>query len=593
MFFVTPELLKLFDEDNDFTSKALGFIHQEWPASLQDPQNPRNYQHFLEIRVAVVDRIPLPEGQSSGLPGISFLAARRRTRQPSQNRRLEFAAAARREGEVPQIRVKIPIPRIDGKWDYLRTLLRPANTLFLNGRQSTMFTETWTFDDNAASGARFSRQSARVFIHDLTLYCKALSSSLTMPLQRLTRPKEIAMCMGNILSKLVGERHLGPTSASLELEEKVAAFMRSRVATNGTLIVFALITPKVLRPTGSIHAPTLPPELLGYHQSAGSEVVATEEQKTINTLRLAISKGAHLHRVTSGGGGWGKRQGLLSLEPAMDFGSEKPDLTPVRHSEGLGDKDGDSGSFPSQRIVEVARPGDMVEFFAGFLSEEEEQAVSRKESLRTSLKAPDTRLWHSGNWSEGDVCNYVWGVIPPQHSNSATVIPTLGNKLITVPHQFGMLSENGMVLQRLENQIDKQAPAGFSTRGTHATNITRIDVPHTVWTFSTPSRVATPTSKHSVVRPGKVKVKETSANVLTFPTNFEEDVLTKQQTLAGPRKHEDSSHGNRARSKGGHKAALVGRSAQPDGRRAFRARNSEVRIVKYMAPILIRKHKVA
>lgn len=498
---MTPEFIKWFDEDDAFMQKALSHIHQNWSAFLEDPSNPDsfgNQPRMLKLRVAVVDRLPFPDGKSSGCPGISlsltvwsrkaFHADQRARKSTSEGPYKEIAEP---KWAPPHIATKIHSLDKNGEQNTLKLLLRPANTLFLNGLQSTMFVEFWVRHREPVHGPKCSRQGGRHYVQSLSFGYVPQSSTLTVPLQRLTEAREISISMGNVISKLVGKVDSEPTSASLELEEKVSVFMKSTDVTNGTLNVFALIVPKSWPPNKSQEGPAVPAHFLGYQKSMGTHDADHQEQPTLDYIRLAISKGAHLHKVTSGGGGWGKKQGLLSLEPAMGLGSEEHDLNSLQASD-LGELSGVPGSIWAQHSSEIARAGDTVEFFGILWSKEGEEALVRQESLRTALKAPDTKEWGSDTWVEEPGSNIIWGVTSPQESTGTSTISTLGNKLITIPHQFGMLSERGMVVQRCDRVIDKEAPAGLAVKGMRVTSLTRIDVPHTILTCFIPTQRASP-----------------------------------------------------------------------------------------------------
>ena len=231
-------------------------------------------------------------------------------------------------------------------------------------------------------------------------------------------------------------------------------------------------------------------EFLGYHQSAESTETADEKQGILDSIKLAISKGAHLHKVTSGGGGWGKKQGLLSLEPAVDLDNDGSGFSSMQAFEDLEERLDEDGPIWGQHTPEIVRPGDLVQFYGIFLSNEEEEALIRKESLRAALKAPELQKWSGREWAEQEMSSVVWGVIPSRDSNSASSFSPFGNNLIAVPHHFGMLSEKGMVLQRLDYETDKQAPDPSTATSLRVTSISRIDVPYTSLTYSIPNRVA-------------------------------------------------------------------------------------------------------
>ena len=188
----------------------------------------------------------------------------------------------------------------------------------------------------------------------------------------------------------------------------------------------------------------------------------------------------------------------------MDFPSEEPgSIPPLTASEdGEGELRG-GGPVWGHRTPEIAHPGDVIEFYGVLWSKEEEESLTRRERLQYALRFPDTRLWDDSNWAYEAVSNVVLGVIPPQDLHRARTISSVGNNLITIPHHFGMLSESGMVLQRLNVKIDERAPGESATKGTHLTNVTRIDVPHTLVTYSIPNWTAVPNGPVPETDPAK------------------------------------------------------------------------------------------
>lgn len=104
-----------------------------------------------------------------------------------------------------------------------------------------------------------------------------------IPLKPLTSPRRIAAGMGNILKQLDSKSGKAE-GASRELEKVVPEYVETLpdgYSRLGKVGVFARITP---------HSPTLREDLF-------------------------TTPGVRIHRVLSGGGGWGSKAGLLSLDP--------------------------------------------------------------------------------------------------------------------------------------------------------------------------------------------------------------------------------------------------------------------------------------
>jgi hypothetical protein len=88
------------------------------------------------------------------------------------------------------------------------------------------------------------------------------------------------------------------------------------------------------------------------------------QQRQRRTLAALLAHGARLHRVLGGGGGWGEKQGLLSLDPHTRYSDDTSSASPFNHV--LDNDDGRSSSSlfeqARRRLGEVARPGDYVQF---------------------------------------------------------------------------------------------------------------------------------------------------------------------------------------------------------------------------------------
>ena len=106
-----------------------------------------------------------------------------------------------------------------------------------------------------------------------------------LPLKQLTFPRRIEAGMGNILKQTSSDTNT-PQGASRELEKAVLDYTSSPSAPSLSekFSIFARLTP---------HSPTA-------HEN------------------LFTAPGARIHRVLSGGGGWGNKAGLLSLDPQSE-----------------------------------------------------------------------------------------------------------------------------------------------------------------------------------------------------------------------------------------------------------------------------------
>lgn len=187
-----------------------------------------------------------------------------------------------------------------------------ANTFFVNGSRATLIEDLWKVvlkrsmteaneeDDQVvphiSHEKRKDLQSATI---DAAFQCDAIGQSV-LPLTRLTEGRAITKAMGNVVTEIQTQEAKVP--ASTELESSVSEYIkRNPVATSaGPLLIYASIVPA----SGPLsdRLPSLPFQL--------HSLMETEKRCT------------RLFRVTGGGGGWGKKQGLLSLDPTVDFDGE-------------------------------------------------------------------------------------------------------------------------------------------------------------------------------------------------------------------------------------------------------------------------------
>lgn len=116
-----------------------------------------------------------------------------------------------------------------------------------------------------------------------------------LPLRALTPPRQIEEGMGNILRRLAappssadGTQPRG--GASRELEAAVSEYIQSHSLGPAVVEVYARLTPQQPAPAAAAASPA----------------------------ELLLCPGASLHRVLSGGGGWGNKAGLLALDPQAE-----------------------------------------------------------------------------------------------------------------------------------------------------------------------------------------------------------------------------------------------------------------------------------
>ncbi|KAL8834203.1 MAG: hypothetical protein Q9170_003860 [Blastenia crenularia] len=176
-------------------------------------------------------------------------------------------------------------------------------------------------------------------------------------------------------------------------------------------------------------------------------------------LGKAINAGSHLHRVLSGGGGWGNRQGLLALDLATDF-HDTCELPSTDISETV-----DPEVEKRRNLGQIVSPGDTVQFYV------------RLEHLSgvSSFAAPAIQNLRNKSYEFNRLTSIVFGTVPStidaMPAPSTTEVDHNGySPCIYAWGHFGMLSEQGISLT--------------TTAADGQRSQTKIDVPHSMISLS-------------------------------------------------------------------------------------------------------------
>ncbi|KAK4145486.1 uncharacterized protein C8A04DRAFT_10576 [Dichotomopilus funicola] len=219
---------------------------------------------------------------------------------------------------VPALRFEVPpVVRLGQR---MSVHLPLANTLFATGKPVAIAAGRWTID---RPGGNFKRIGKQIL---------GEQGFLTTRLIPLTPARPIARSFGNILSQVTVEGKPKPASKELEsviptlIEKRKASFevqkakLRYRAEDQDHLDlkvdVWAMITPAADQPeVGSVaDVPVL--ETLDWKKGEHSfEREAALAWEVSDAMPSHLARGARLFKVLSGGGGWGDKQGLLSLDP--------------------------------------------------------------------------------------------------------------------------------------------------------------------------------------------------------------------------------------------------------------------------------------
>ncbi|KAL2815560.1 hypothetical protein BJX63DRAFT_162064 [Aspergillus granulosus] len=428
---VTPAFAHWADRKSHFLDTWMNqFSQQTSQSSVPEPIN---------AVIAVVDR--LPENCSrNGHPnageaateseGLSVLFVRNENIQGKSTQSRQLRSVEKEESTVivsfrksvdPQTTIPPPLHEVG---------LRLANTIFLNGKERTLIGTRWAYDPSVKKLSL--KESVDLSLCSVTVNHTGIHKSLELPLYPVGERRKVISSMGNILRQ-IGKHADGksdePMPASSELERELPRYIDEHNIVDRRVSVWALIEASVESP---------------YSKSRHSR----------SDLAKSIQAGAKLHRVMSGGGGWGKKQGLLSLDPEVSFEtSGQKDIAALDDIfSGNAQASTDGVTIPPESPIaledlstlsQAAKPGNYVQFFASI---EQDQSPSSQDNAPTSSKES---IW------------YNFGVV-----SDAEALPSQTEQekeLRVVPSYFGALSENAITYLQ---PVDKASESR-----------TKIDVP--------------------------------------------------------------------------------------------------------------------
>ncbi|KAI1211055.1 uncharacterized protein F4807DRAFT_48494 [Annulohypoxylon truncatum] len=195
----------------------------------------------------------------------------------------------------------------------LEITLPLANTVFHTGSRTTLFASHWQRDrlGNLAHSQTSTKLTQRI-CPDINL---ADHTRPLLPFLPLIPPRRIVAGLGNIVRQV--EVDGSPTPASKELESLVPRIFDIRSKRDvsyspGPIGVWCwILPPHVVEKYNLLNLKVFEAE------SPQSEAELTLQ--SMNMFSELISSGCRLHKILSGGGGWGLKQGLLSLDPETQF----------------------------------------------------------------------------------------------------------------------------------------------------------------------------------------------------------------------------------------------------------------------------------
>ncbi|KFY85551.1 hypothetical protein V500_08322 [Pseudogymnoascus sp. VKM F-4518 (FW-2643)] len=309
-----------------------------------------------------------------------------------------------------------------------------ANTTFRNGRTSTLLEVRW---ERSSPESQF-KQTGGSELESLTISDtfsgKLFENSTSIPLEPITETRHVASGLGNIVRTL-RDSSGKEIPASSELEASVVSYLSSRGLPEQTVGVWALVFP--------------------------GEVYESDPGKWAKDYPTriwdAIRHGASLHRVVSGGGGWGIKAGLLSLDPETKFGSGEARYDFSQPGSAL-----DSDAEQTRALGQIAKPGSYIQFLIAH--QQLDQLAGATPSLNNAEQLEPREV-------DCTIPSILLGCIPSTIDDIP--LPPLEmsgdqarRELAVAYNQLSILSEQGLYLRR-EDAEQAHKPAHF----------TRVDIP--------------------------------------------------------------------------------------------------------------------
>lgn len=291
-----------------------------------------------------------------------------------------------------------------------------ANTLFQNGKTSTLIAQRWRLQGEKRSSYALSCiREARLpqqILHMTDVFSNqgtGLEEILHSCLIPITPIRTVTAAVGNIVRRIAVDDTLNEdVPASEELERAISNAIKDGQLPAEQAGIWALVRP--------------------HHHSSDVDVGSTADQE----IQQAVLSGCRLHKVLSGGGGWGEKQGLLALDPDYDYHLNQQTFEPFFGE----DQDVESGKL--QALGELVKPGDTVKFYV----------------YRSPLSAGTTSESTSDHRPSSDprCLSLSFGSLP-SNMDAMPNVPCTGvdqapeSDCMVFNDHFGMLSEQGMSLE--------------------------------------------------------------------------------------------------------------------------------------------------
>ncbi|KAK0881334.1 hypothetical protein LTR87_004873 [Friedmanniomyces endolithicus] len=423
----------------------------------------------LDVIIAVVDRLPSDNDRLFGEEGMAYYFMRNAPPSPSSSRKA-FNTNTQKPGSIT-----FELPFLPKRlWRY-EIQLPLAQTIFSTGKVSTL---VHTRYKNEVSKGLVIDEQQHLEAQSVVLPFRKTNCAVAteIPLVPLTPLRIVRNSMGNIiraLSSATAHEEMRdkatpsePQPASQELELAVTAYFKALGIPPEAVNVWALILPITTRSGLNNEGPvsrrlrTLKPEAI---PETWTSEAALMDLCMDTLIPRYFRSGGRLHRVLSGGGGWGKKAGLLSLDPDSKYSSRD-----LRADEGWDfdfddESDGAVERQQRQALGEIVTEGESVMFLL----------APRESECFTQSRA---KTWSFLNRSD---LAAVFGAVPStidsvqeERSNGPGSTADKPPHVHHRPNFFGALSEGGLALT-----ITSNPEVGNTKHRGQVNSQTKLDVP--------------------------------------------------------------------------------------------------------------------
>ncbi|KAH0558522.1 hypothetical protein GP486_004822 [Trichoglossum hirsutum] len=464
VFLLTPSLTRLLGDDHHFLHNAVSRL---FPAA-----------ETIRTLAAVVDRLPekprsLSQDAGGGGEGLSVLITVSDVERHSHYS-IPTAGGSREAGTGHEqgTHISFSIPGSECLPDasfcrFQRVDVPLANTVFQNGRQSTLLSLGWSRGHSRELRCTSSLGTGNSDVF-LPRAPKAWRSTRHIPLISITVPRRVVTGVGNIIRHIAldpiqtqeangseGEGVDMPATtipASQELESAVQAYFKRHGLQLRQVGIWALIMPQE-------HSSG---DWAGYHRVSGDSITRKDLRQWFDKAYelgqpIRMKARDRLHRVLSGGGGWGKKQGLLALDPEVTCETREDMLSEL----GTGERDEEPTT-----LGEIVKPGDFVQFFI-------HEPHLQPSPYQEDLKFPDSTIMFGSIPSSIDAVSDEL-LKPPLERHG---------RLEVIEDQFGALSEHGIGHKLVDYALSEAGEYEPQSPLSGPVAQTKVDVPFSTFHY--------------------------------------------------------------------------------------------------------------